>query len=78
LNEAGAPQRAGAMKTQLAASPLAASLREFLLGLSDAVLALDAGLQAVFANEAAARLLGEPALPARLEQVLGAVGAGRV
>jgi PAS domain S-box-containing protein len=80
LNEAGAPQRAGAMKTALAASPLAASLRDFLLGLSDAVLALDGGLQVVFVNAAAARLLGEPAreLPARLDGLLGAVGAGRV
>ena len=67
-NEAGAPQRAGAMKTALAASPARREPARFLLGLSDAVLALDAGLQVVFANEAAARLLGEPALPARLEQ----------
>ena len=68
------------MKAALAASPLGASLLDFLRGLSDAVLALDAGLQVVFANAAAVRLLGEPAreLPARLEALLGGVGAGRV
>ncbi len=61
-------------------APLAASLREFVLSLGDAVLVLDAAGRIVVANAAAQEALGVRSLqlPASLEETLGHAGAQRV
>jgi PAS domain S-box-containing protein len=69
------------MKTRHVHPPLSAALRDFVLGLSDAVIVLDAARRLVLANAAARQLMGAArlaGLPEAVEEALGAAGARRV
>jgi PAS domain S-box-containing protein len=69
------------MKAPQASTPLSATLRDFVLGLSDAVLVLDAAGHVVLANAAARQLICAARLarlPVALEDAVGASGAQRV
>jgi PAS domain S-box-containing protein len=69
------------MSTTQVLPSLAAALRDFVLGLSDAILVLDARGEVVLANEAARELLGSErfaSVPVKTEHLVGFAGAQRV